>query len=43
MDGFIMAIDDRDSEESRATVEYIEYHKKIPENYYLNMPKEEIE
>ncbi len=43
MSGSIMAIDDPDSEEGRASVEYIEYHKKIPESYYLNMPEEEIE
>ena len=43
MSGSIMAIDDPDSEEARASVEYIEYHKKIPESYYLNMPEEEIE
>ena len=43
MGGSIMAIDDPESEEGRATVEYIEYHKKIPESYYLNMPEEEIE
>ena len=41
--GSIMTIDDPESEEGRASVEYIEYHKKIPESYYLNMPEEEIE
>ncbi|MCK5123343.1 MAG: SEC-C domain-containing protein [Candidatus Pacebacteria bacterium] len=43
MGGSVMAIDDPESEEGRATVEYVEYHKKIPESYYLNMPEEEIE
>jgi len=41
--GSIMAVDDLESEEGMASVEYIEYHKKIPESYYLNMPEEEIE
>lgn len=43
MGGSIMAIDDPNSEEGRTATEYIEYHKKIPESYYLNMPEEEIE
>lgn len=41
--GSLMAVDSPDSEEGRAAAEYIEYHKKIPESYYLNMPEEEIE
>jgi len=41
--GSIMAVDSPDSEEGKAAAEYIEYHKKIPESYYLNMPEEEIE
>ena len=41
--GSIMAVDDPESEEGRASIEYIEYHKKIPESYYANMPEEEIE
>jgi len=43
MGGSIMAVDDPNNEEGRTATEYIEYHKKIPESYYLNMPEEEIE
>lgn len=43
LSGSIMAVDDPDSEEGGVAVEYIEYHKKIPESYYTNMPEEEIE
>lgn len=43
LSGSIMAVDDPNSEEGKASVEYIEYHKKLPESYYKNMPKEEIE
>ena len=41
--GSIMTVDSPESEEGRAAAEYIEYHQKIPESYYLNMPEEEIE
>ncbi|MBU3965362.1 SEC-C domain-containing protein [Patescibacteria group bacterium] len=43
LSGSIMAVDDPNSEEGKAAIEYIEYHKKLPESYYKNMPKEEIE
>ena len=43
LNGSIMAVDDPDSEEGKAAVEYIEFHKKIPEDYYCNMPEKEIE
>ncbi|MBU4141689.1 SEC-C domain-containing protein [Patescibacteria group bacterium] len=43
LSGSIMMVDDPNSEEGKASVEYIEYHKKLPKSYYENMPKEEIE
>lgn len=43
LSGSIMAVDDPDSDEGRAAVEYIEYHKKIPEEHFRNMPKDKID
>lgn len=43
LSGSIMAVDNPDSEEGKVVTEYIKYHKKIPESYYKNMPKKEIE
>jgi preprotein translocase subunit SecA len=43
LSGSIMTVNDPDSEEGRAAVEYIEYHKKIPSEHCKKMPKEKIE
>ncbi len=43
MNSFVTVVEDADSGEGKAAIEYIEYHKKIPESYYTNMPEEEVE
>ncbi len=43
INSFISVVKDADSEEGKAAVEYIEYHKKIPESYFTNMLEEEVE
>lgn len=38
----ITFVDDLNSMEGKATEEYVRAHKKIPEEYYVKMPEEEI-
>jgi len=40
--GSIIQVDDPNSMEGKAAMEYIRYHEKIPQEHYLEMPEAEI-
>ena len=42
LSGSIMAIDDPNSKEGRDSMEYVRYHEKISNDFYKDMPEEQI-